>query len=345
VIEESDLLRFIEGECSPEEAVAIQAWIAADPTRGELLDELRAVWRLTGDTTRAWDAAAARDRVLTARRGAPPPGSPLLRLGSPAPPPLNPRRRWGTAAAWPARIAAAVVLLVAGAALWYLRPHAGPFREYATGPGQRLTLSFADGSRVLLSVGSRLRVPRDFGARERAVSLEGEAYFVVRHDPRRPFLVRTPRGTTEDLGTAFGVRAYRDEGYLQVVVAAGRVALRGAEHADSVLATLRPRDRAVIDSAGGATVATNVPLETYLAWTRGTLVFNEAPLSSVLAQLERWYDLDIATSDGSLDDAPVTIAFTTESADEALSALAKVLNVRVSRTERSVRLVPVHPRR
>jgi ferric-dicitrate binding protein FerR (iron transport regulator) len=198
---------------------------------------------------------------------------------------------------------------------------------------------------VLLSVGSRLRVPRDYGVRERAVELEGEAYFTVRHDPRRPFVVRTQRGTTEDLGTAFTVRAYREEPYLQVVVTAGLVALRGAQHADSVLATLRPRDRAVIDSAGAATVAANVPVENYLAWTRGRLVFTDAPLSSVIADLERWYDLDIQTSGRSLDGERLTISFATESGDEALSALAKVLDVRVSRADRSVRLMPVHPPR
>ena len=55
-IEES-LLGFVEGDCSPDEAAAIQAWIAADPRRGELLDEVRAVWRLTGSSTRQWVVA------------------------------------------------------------------------------------------------------------------------------------------------------------------------------------------------------------------------------------------------------------------------------------------------
>ncbi len=54
MFEQADLLRLIEGDCSPEEAAAIQAWIAGDPKRGELWDELRAVWRITGDTTRDW---------------------------------------------------------------------------------------------------------------------------------------------------------------------------------------------------------------------------------------------------------------------------------------------------
>src|SRR5207253_457823 len=96
-----------------------------------------------------------------------------------------------------------------GWAAWQRGAPPVPAREYVTAPGQRLAVSFSDGSRVLLGVASRLRVPRDYGVRTRAVELEGEAYFVVRHDPAHPFLVRTAHGTTEDLGTEFDVRAYR----------------------------------------------------------------------------------------------------------------------------------------
>src|SRR5207249_4106558 len=190
-------------------------------------------------------------------------------------------------------------------------------REDVTAPGQRLAVSFSDGSRVLLGVASRLRVPRDYGVRTRAVELEGEAYFVARHDPGHPFLVRTAHGTTEDLGTEFDVRAYHEEQSLQVIVAAGRVALRRVEGTDSVL-LLHPRDRAVIDARGTATIVSGVSLKTYLAWIRGTLRFDDAPLAGVLAQLERWYDLEIQTTDRSLERERLTIAFTTASPDEAL---------------------------
>jgi transmembrane sensor len=351
MIKQSDLLRLIEGECSPDDAAGIQAWVAADPRRGALLDELTAVWRLTGETTRNWGQAGARERLLDARGGGasqpdpfpqrprelrdPPAGS-----GRPAP-----AWRPGWAAAWPARVAAVVALAIAGTVVWRLRAPATP-REYATARGQRVELTFSDGSRVLLGVDSRLRVPRDYGVRERAVELEGEAYFVVRHDPQLPFRVHTRHGTTEDLGTAFDVRAYREEQYLQVVVASGRVALRSARAgaADSVALTLKARDRAVIDARGNATTTSGVPLQQYLAWTRGGLVFDDAPLASVIAQLSRWYDLDIEAPDRSLNDERLTISFTTQSADEALAALAKVLDARVTRAERLVRISPVHPR-
>ncbi len=348
MIEESDLLRLIAGECSPAEAASIQAWIAADPRRAELLDELRAVWRLTGDATRDWDVAGARDRLLRARgrhaaqrSGGLPARLRAARRPSAASADQAATRPWWMTA-WPARIAVAIALTVGAVALWHLRRPAAAPREYATARGRRTTLTLPDGSRVLLSVGTRLLVPRDYGVRERAVELEGEAYFVVQRDPR-PFLVQTRHGTTQDLGTEFDVRAYGHEDFLQVVVAEGRVALRGARGPDSTL-TLRPRDRGVIDARGGVQITTRVSLDRYIGWTSGTLRFDDAPLGRVIAELERWYDLDIRAGDPSLAGGErLTISFATQSPDEALTALAKVLGVRFTRTDRLVQLVPVHP--
>ena len=332
-IEESDLLRFVEGDCSPDEAAAIQAWIAADPRRGELLDEIRAVWRLTGSTTRPWVVAEARIRLLRSRGRHAAQGS----AGFSARP--RPLRRAGPRFAM-VRIAAAIACVVAGTLVWRLRPRVAPFREYATQPGQRLQLELPDSSRVLLSVGTRLRVPRDFAVSARAVDLDGEAYFVVRHDPRRPFLVHTRWGVTEDLGTSFDVRAYPEDDYLQVVVAAGRVALRAGEGGSDSVLSLRSRDRGVLDAHGVLRATAGVSLGDYLGWTRGTLVFHDAPLGEVVTQLERWYDVDIAVSDAIAGGDRLTISFATRSVDEALATLAQVVDARWTRSGRTARLTP-----
>jgi transmembrane sensor len=197
---------------------------------------------------------------------------------------------------------------------------------------------------VLLSVDTRLRVPRDYAVRDRAVELDGEAYFVVRHDSRRPMVVRTHHGIAEDLGTEFGVRAYRREGELQITVRAGSVAMRRLHDPEPVLLKLGPGDRGVLDAHGQVSLTSDVALDRYLSWTSGRLVLDDAPLASVIPQLERCYDNDIDLSDPSLGDERVTIVLTAESPDEALSAVARVLDLRVVRAERSVRLVSLHSR-
>ena len=328
MFEQADLLRLIEGDCSPEEAALIQSWVAADPRRGELLDQLRAVWRLTGGTTREWDIPESPERSER--------GRPALKL-------VPPRRRWWTAPWATAIAAAAIAVVVVGSLRMFFSRSVGAPHAYATARRQLSSLTLPDGSRVLLGADTRMRVPRDYGARSRTVDLEGEAYFAVEHDAKRPFIVRTEHGSTQDLGTEFAVRAYRQEASLEVVVAEGRVALRGLKGAEPVLVTLRPRERAVLDSGGAATVMRDVRLANYLAWTRGALLFDDVQLARVIAQLERWYDLEIET-DAALANERVTISLMSRSADEAVKALAQVLNVRATRTGRLVRFVPVHPR-
>lgn len=73
-------------------------------------------------------------------------------------------------------------------------------------------------------------------------------------------------------------------------------------------------------------------------------MFDDAPLARVIAQLERWYDLEIETDDAAMADERVTISFMTKSADEAVKALAQVLDVHATRTGRLVRFVPARSR-
>ncbi len=309
--DESDLLRLVEGDCSPDEAARLQAWVAADPGRARLLDQIHAVWRATGTATRRWDIAAARKRLDAAR-------SPIRTA-------LHtwPLSGWRLKAA----VAASAVFVIA---VWQLFPRGPRATEHVTVPGQRSHLTLLDGTGVVLSVDSRLRVPKDYGVVRRAVELEGEAYFVVRHDSARPFLVRTAQGSVEVVGTEFNVRVYPGE-RLEVVVVAGEVALR-AKH-DAPATTLRPRDRGVIDASGVVTVTPDVVLNRDDP-SIGELVFNDERLDSAIERLGRLYGLRIALGDTSLAQQRVTLTLST-SADEGLAELAKALNLEVAVAGRS----------
>src|SRR5690606_29072620 len=113
------------------------------------------------------------------------------------------RRRIPT---WVTRAAAILALALGGGALWNYQlrpagdePRAVAMREYSTDRARRAEIRLKDGTRVILSVESRLRVPRDYGRRHRTVYLEGEALFEVEHDERRPFRVHAADALAEDL--------------------------------------------------------------------------------------------------------------------------------------------------
>src|SRR6266581_757963 len=122
----------------------------------------------------------------------------------------------------------------------------------AAAAGHRTTLHLPDGTRVTLGPKSRLRNRADYGRSDRAVYLDGEAYFQVAPDKQRPFRVHTAGSVTEDLGPAFVVRASTGELATEVVVTEGRVSLSRGDTASRAV-VLGLRDLGRLGASGPAT--------------------------------------------------------------------------------------------
>jgi len=167
---------------------------------------------------------------------------------------------------------------------------------YETGPGQQLSVRLPDGSKVWLNASTTLSVPDEFRGPTRDLHLNGEAFFEVQHDERKPFYVHTPGFYTRVLGTSFDVKAYSNErDLICVTVATGKVAV-GEE--DSVrgkqeLAKLTPNDRGRFDRITKIFYHDTVAAAQITAWREGKLVFRQASLKEMVNTLERWYGIAI----------------------------------------------------
>mgnify|MGYP000523775342 CR=1 FL=1 len=84
------------------------------------------------------------------------------------------------------------------------------FTEINVPKGQRVNMTLADGTSVWLSPRSKIRIPNEFQGNNRTVELDGEGYFSVTKDPKRPFIVKTQQFNVEVLGTEFNVFAYTE---------------------------------------------------------------------------------------------------------------------------------------
>lgn len=154
------------------------------------------------------------------------------------------------------------------------------------------TINLSDGTRVMLNADSELGFPSVFNGDKRSVTLRGEGYFEVSHDPSRPFMVHTIDDLDiKVLGTKFNVQAYGDDLPLtQVTLIEGSVGVSGAGHS----VTLHPREQAVFDSAAGSLHVRQLPnVAETTAWTRGWFEFDAVPLDVIIATLEKWYDVEI----------------------------------------------------
>jgi transmembrane sensor len=268
------------------------------------------------------------------------------------------RARWGVAGAG---LAAAAVLAVAV----LRRPAEGtaPLR-YATATGQRATVRLPDGTRVILGPSTTLVASEGYNEEARTLTLQGEAFFEVTHDARRPFVVRAGPALVRDLGTAFVVRAGAATGRTAVTVTEGAVALAVAdpaqaptggrrlirpEPADTAGAVLlRAGERGLVDrpasappgaaarvrrltAALAAAPGTAPGVADDLAWTTGRLVFRDAPLTEVADGLRRWYGLTLRVVDPALTDRTLTASFQGESPEEVLRIVTLALGARIDR--------------
>ncbi|HEX7091106.1 MAG TPA: FecR domain-containing protein [Longimicrobiales bacterium] len=316
--------RYLDARCSPEERRAVEEWLAEDPRRQELVQEIRRARMLAEAAPGLWDVDAGWARLAERL------DEEDRRTGA---------RTWRRRLAPALRAAAAIAVLLGGAALWQKRatffgPSDVPAREVVAGVGQQMRITLGDGTRVVLGPASRIRFPERF-RRVRDVQLEGEAVFEVVPDRARPFRVRAGASVTEVLGTRFGVKAYPEDGYVQVVVAEGRVAVSGAGAADRGVGSavhLTPGLAVRVESDGTVGPAVTVRADDLLAWTEGRLVFHAAPLAEVARSLGRRFGVQLELAEPELGELRLTAEFRQPAAEEAVQLIARSLGLGYRRT-------------
>lgn len=230
-----------------------QTWLAADPRHEDAFNETRALW--------AELEAPARALRAEVRRG---------------PPTVAVPRRKGR------RVAAVLAMLAAtgmGLAVWR---DAGlldrALADHATRPGERREVRLPDGTQLLLD--GDTAVSQSFaGARREVTVTRGRVFFEVAPDPARPFRVHADDLDVTVLGTAFSV----DEDERTVTVDHGSIEV--ATHAGDAV-RLADGDQ-VRASAQGLGAPVHVDAATALAWRRGLIVLDAAPLSEVFDELGR----------------------------------------------------------
>jgi ferric-dicitrate binding protein FerR (iron transport regulator) len=102
------------------------------------------------------------------------------------------------------------------------------------------------------------------------------------------------------------------------------------------VAILGRGEAAEVPPGGVAAVIQRPAEKPDLAWTRGTIAFNNAPVRQVVAEIGRWYDVDLRVTDPALADRHLTISFENEPLDTLLKEIAAALNARIERRGRAL---------
>lgn len=200
-----------------------------------------------------------------------------------------PVRKIGTHRRWWAAAAAVLIILLGGGLYWN---NNRPVPEIVWNKIENSSkdikfIKLQDGTQVWLNAHSVLSYNE-----HRQVKLEGEAFFDVAHDSAHPFTVYTRQLQTTVLGTAFNIRAWREQYKTQVALIRGKVKVKQTTGADSAI--LLPGQVLNFDSTiNRCLVLNNAVREDMTGWVKGKIVLDNTPLSEILQQLEQIYKVHI----------------------------------------------------
>lgn len=154
--------------------------------------------------------------------------------------------------------------------------------------GGQYKLTLPDGTKVWMNAASSITYPASFTGDKRVVSVSGELYFEVARNAAQPFIVEVEdRSSIEVLGTSFNINAYDNESSSNTTLIEGKVRVKKGDQSD----ILQPGQQARIGNA--ITIAPRVDIDQILAWKNGNFNFEDMPLSGIMRQLERWYDIEV----------------------------------------------------
>lgn len=163
------------------------------------------------------------------------------------------------------------------------------YNELETPVKSEFMIILADGTKVWLNAGSRIKYPVAFVANERRVELSGEAYFEVSKDRKKPFIVDIGGNAVQVLGTAFNVKAYRGDADIYTTLVEGRV--RMTTPAQSM--ELIPDEQGVINLKTRQITKSQVDVNLYTGWKNGRFIFDNQPLDEIMTTISRWYGFDV----------------------------------------------------
>lgn len=187
--------------------------------------------------------------------------------------------------------------------------------------GQCVNLTLPDGSNIWLNAQTTIQYPVSFNKQKRQVKLDGEAYFEVAKDAKRPFIVNTKECSVEVLGTKFNVDAYSSRDKFETVLMEGSVKVSLCSNPSEAI-LLKPNNR-VYRSNGRLLTEQMDNYERY-RWKEGLICFQNEPFRVVMEDFEKFYGLKIVVNNQKVTKYLYTGKFKqTDGIDYALSLLQK----------------------
>lgn len=190
--------------------------------------------------------------------------------------------------------------------------------------GEEKHLFLPDSSEIWMNAGTTIRYPQKFNKDTRVVQLDGEAYFSVRRDESKPFVVNTQSLSVNVLGTKFNIKAYPDEKQVTATLTSGKIEVKVEEESH----LLKPNEQLSFHKETSVVNIVEIPSDETNAWLEGQLIFTNASMGEILKALERKFNVSIEDKTSIPATKIYTVKFLkNETVDEVLSILEDITNL------------------
>ncbi len=219
--------------------------------------------------------------------------------------------------------AAAVLFipLLAAALYFYVSQiYSSGLLTLTTQKGEQTSVILPDGSKVWLNVDTKLSYPIDYGVNSRNLELEGEAYFEVEKNEKLPFEVGSGNIVTKALGTRFIISAYPESFEVKSSLVKGSVEVKYGKN----VKILKPGQQLVYNKNRSSAGVKSFNENYELAWKNNQLMFQLVPFEDVIAELEKWFDINIEYNPSEFQSETLTVRFEEyETLETILKVIAK----------------------
>ncbi|MEL7588245.1 MAG: FecR domain-containing protein [Prolixibacteraceae bacterium] len=195
--------------------------------------------------------------------------------------------------------AAAVLFAMAGGAALYAVFTGDPLeshKEFHAEYGSISSVRLEDGSKIWLNSNTTLSLTEK--EHEVTAKLSGEAYFEIKHDARRTFLVDLGKIRIRDLGTTFNVSAYPDDNFFRATLLSGEIAVLG--ESGEMIRNLAVNQTFRFDRSRQSHVIEELDANLVTGWTENKFVFIDKPLAEICREIEKWYGVSVRIEDETL---------------------------------------------
>lgn len=184
--------------------------------------------------------------------------------------------------------------------------------------GRKDYVILPDSSMVTLNKDSRILYDSQDHDDMRVVTLEGEAFFDVKRDEKRPFIVKTAGVETRVLGTKFNINVLGKDA-VEVTVQEGSVQVQTD---GSVLGVVKAGQQFIYDKKTDRIQKSKINILPTLAWRANDIIFNDATVEEVFQKLEQRFE-KVVVVDGQLENNKrmSTVFFGEETLDEVLTVV------------------------